>query len=138
MALKNKCTLICHHVNPGGVPTRKAACQGQKRRYSNIVLESLHTSSITHMHSLPPPPPRLGADGQGWRAHEDVSCHHHHYLPCSLQGVLHPTHSAQQVTQMATHTTMYGEVAGNWAVDSGTFISSLLPELLVQLHHPSY
>ena len=52
---KNKCSLICHHVNPARSPSdttaRKAACQRLKQCYSNITLECLHTSGISHTHT---------------------------------------------------------------------------------------
>ena len=50
--LKNKRSLICHHVNPAKSPrhttTHKTACQKPKQCYYNITRERLHTSGILH------------------------------------------------------------------------------------------
>lgn len=54
MALKNKCTLICHQVNPGGVPTRKVKLPAKDRAalfQHNFRIPS-HKQHYTHSLSL--------------------------------------------------------------------------------------
>lgn len=54
---KEQVLIDLHHVNPARSPSdttaRKAACQRLKQCYSNITLECLHTSGITHTHIHP-------------------------------------------------------------------------------------
>ena len=147
---KNKCSLICHHVNPARSPSdttaRKAACQRLKQCYSNITLECLHTSGIshththTHTHTLPGNSlllshVRLVVRGRE-QAQEDALAHHCHGLPIHIR--CPQPNRVPDNWQMVTDTRdMYDKVTGNWAMDSGTSCSLYSLKFSVQ-HHLSF
>ena len=144
---KEQVLIDLHHVNPARSPSdttaHKAACQRLKQCYSNITLECLHTSGITHTHTHTHTFPgnslllshvRLAVRG-GEQAQEDALAHHCHGLPIHVR--CPQPNRVPDNWQMVTDTRdMYDKVTGNWAMDSGTSCPLYSLKFSVQLHLP--